>query len=292
MNIFKQIKNSVYGPEYYKNIVASTKLRSSIKYFAKFSLLIATLFVVVAVVTWPLVSKLANKALDSMVALYPNDLEVNIVNGQASINQPEPYFIKSADGTESLAVINTKEDFSISKFRSYGVPFMLTKTELVGIKDEGTGQLQIMPLPKDDMKINHAEVLKGKDWLVAKTPTIFIWVLIFGFIALFLATFSGTLLLNFLYAFGIWVMFKVIKRDLSYKKSYQVGIHAVTFVTLISLVTFFGIFKFLDGFFVKLFVTLIIVYINIVGFPKKSVANEQKENPEEIKELEVKEAKV
>lgn len=289
MNIFKQIKNSVYGPEYYKNIVANTKLRSSIKYFAKFSLLIATFFVVVAVATWPLISRLANKGLDSMVTLYPNDLEINIMKGEASINKPEPYFIKSTDGTENLAVINTKEDFSISKFRSYGVPFMLTKTELVGIKNEGTGQLQIMPLPKDDMKINHAEVMKGKEWLVDKTPAIFIWVLVFGFIAIFLATFSGTLLLNLLYAFGIWIMFKVIKRDLSYKKSYQVGVHALTFVTLISLVTFFGIFKFLDGFFVKLLLTLIIVYINFVGFGKKADQVEVKENNETIKEVEVKE---
>jgi hypothetical protein len=289
MNIFKQIKNSVYGPEYYKNIVANTKLRSSIKYFAKFSLLIATLFVVVAVVTWPLVSKLANKGLDSMVALYPSDLEINIMKGEASINQPEPYFIKSADGTENLAVINTKEDFSISKFRSYGVPFMLTKTELVGIKNEGTGQLQIMPLPKDDMKINQALVLDGQKWLIEKMPMIFIWVLLFGFIAIFLATFSGTLLLNFLYAFGIWIMFKVIKRDLSYKKSYQVGVHALTFVTLISLVTFFGVLKFLDGFFVKLLLTLIIVYINFVGFGKKADQVEVKENNETIKEVEAKE---
>lgn len=282
MNIFKQIKNSVYGPEYYKNIVASTKLRSSIKYFAKFSLLIATLFVVVAVVTWPLVSKLANKGLDSMVALYPSDLEINIKKGEASINKPEPYFIKSADGTESLAVINTKEDFSISKFRSYGVPFMLTKTELVGIKDEGTGQLQIMPLPKDDIKINQALVLDGQKWLIEKMPMIFIWVLVIGFMVLFLTIFSGTLFLNLIYAFGIWIMFKVLKNDLSYKKSYQVGIHAVTFVTLISLVTFFGIFKFLDGFFIKLLLILVVVYINFVGFGKKA-------DKVEIKELEVKE---
>lgn len=289
MNIFKQIKNSVYGPEYYKEVVANKKLRSSIKYFAKLSLLIASLFVVGAIITWPLVSKMAKQGLNSVVAMYPSDLEINIVNGQASINQPEPYFIKSTDGKESFAVINTKEDFSISKFRSYNVPFMLTKTELVGVKDEGTGQLQIMPLPKDDIKIDKALVLKTQDWLVNKLPTIFIWVLVFGFMALFLASFSGTLVLNLIYAFGIWIMFKVIKRDLSYKKSYQVGIHAVTFVTLISLVTFFGILNFLDGFFVKLFVTLIIVYINFVGFGKKADQMEVKDNNEPIKEVETKE---
>lgn len=289
MNIFHQIKNSVYGPEYYKKIVAHTRLRSSFKYLAKLSLLIATLFVVLAIVTWPLISRLSDKALNSLVAMYPSDLEVNIVNGQASINQPEPYFIKSTDGTENFIVINTKEDFSISKFRSYNVPFMMTKTEFVGVKDEGTGQLQIMPLPKDDVTINQVTVSQSKDWLVQKMPVIFLWTLIFGFVALFLMVFSGTLFLNLLYALGIWIMFKVTKKDLSYKKSYQVGIHAVTFVTLISLVTFFGILSFLDSFSMKLLLVLLIVYINFKDYFHSKLKGEESVKSEEATEVEVKE---
>lgn len=262
MNIFQQIKSSVYGKEYYKDVVSNMRLSSSIKYLAKFCLLIVALGVVAAVIFLPTMSKLAKKGITSTVALYPDDLEVTIAQGKASINQPEPYFIKGQDG-KNLVVVDTKSESSISKFREYGAFAMLSATEIIALKDTGTGQLQVMPLPKEDVVLTKALAVEGQDWLINALPWIFAMIILIGAVFLFLANFVGSLIVLFIYALAIWVMSKVCKWNLSYKKSYQVGIHAMTLVSVLSLVALFGVYKFFDNFFLKLIVVLVVTYINL-----------------------------
>ncbi len=292
MNIFQQIKSSVYGPEYYKEVVGNMRMRSSIKYLAKLSLLIALLSIVVSIVFLPKMSKLAKEQINSIVALYPADLEVTITKGKASINQPEPYFIKGVDG-KNLIVINTKEAFTVDKFQAYGTFALLSATEFVAIKDMDTGQLQVMPLPKQDGFVTKALVLKGQGWLVDALPWIFAVIIVCIGMVFFIGNFVGSLIILFIYALAVWIMSQIFKWNLSYKKSYQVGLHAMTLASILSLVTFMGVLGFMDNFFVKLLLVILVVYINLRNLITVApVVTIPEVMPEPIKEVEVQKATV
>lgn len=295
MNIFKQIKNSVYGPEYYKDVVSNIRLRSSVKYLARFSLLIATLGVVIALIFLPTVSTKIKSAMESTVNSYPEDLEVTFKDGKASVNQPEPYMIAfpmgwkdidtSEDSTpDNVVVINTKEEFSISKFREYSTMVLLTENEIVGLKSNN--ELRIIDIKDfEDTTIDKQMVLDGQAWLLKSLPTIFTTIIIVGFFVLFLANFLGTLSALFLYALAIWGMSAILKFGWTYKKSYQVGIHGITLVNLLGFLSVFGLAGMLNDFFVKIALLLIVIYFNVYKFAMKkdSQPNTVEVEAEEVK---------
>lgn len=273
MNIFKQIKSSIYGPEYYRKVVGEMRLRSSIKYLAKFSIIIAMLAVIVAVCFLPWASTKVKSVVESAVSSYPADLEITFKEGKASVNQPEPYMIPvpaewqdseitDDSNLKNLVVINTKEAFSIPKFREYATMIWLTETEIVGLKDNN--ELQIIDTKDlEDIVINKDMVIAKQGWLVDHLPTIFTFIIVVGFFIIFLANFMGTLSALFIYAFAIWGMSAILKKGWGYKKSYQIGIHAITLVSILGLLSVFGLAGLLGSFWVKVVLILLVVYINL-----------------------------
>lgn len=273
MKIFKQIKDSIYGPEYYRKVVGEMRLRSSVKYLAKFSILIAILVVVVGACFLPWASTKVKSVVESAVSSYPADLEITFKDGKASVNQPEPYMIAvptewqddemtDDSSLKNIIVINTKEAFSIPKFREYSTMIWLTETEIIGLKDNN--ELQIIDT-KDlkDVVVNKDMVLAKQAWLLDHLPTIFTFIFIVGFFVIFLANFMGTLSALLLYALFIWGMSAILKLGLGYKKSYQVGIHAITLVSILGLLSVFGLAGLLGSFWVKVVLILLVVYINL-----------------------------
>ncbi|HAE36392.1 MAG: hypothetical protein UR85_C0001G0013 [Candidatus Nomurabacteria bacterium GW2011_GWF2_35_66] len=271
MNIFIQIKNSIYNKEYYKTTVLEEPLRQSIKYLAKLSLLIAFLLSVIFLASMPFMIKAIKTNLTSFTETgYPDGLVVSIKNGSASVNQPEPYFIKVPDSIksdlsssstkiENLMVINTSEPFSLDKFKEYATFSYLTKNEVVMMGENN--EIKIISLSKfGNADITKPWILEKQALLYKLLPVILIFLVLMAFIFIFIFEFIGSLVILLLYALVVWGLMSIKGIKLTYGRSYQIAIHAITLVVFIGLIGQF--IKPLNNFFVKLLILIIIVYLN------------------------------
>jgi hypothetical protein len=271
MKIFTQIKNSIYNKEYYNTTVLNQPLRTSVKYLAKLTLLVSLLGIIIFSFSIPTINKEIKKSVSSFVVNYPEDLIVSINNGIATINREEPYIVKMPESLiesngskplniDNLLIINTLEPFSSDKFKADSTLFLLTKTDIVSIKNE-SGEINILPLSEfDNIEINKNFVL-DKEILVYKIlPWVMASIIPLGFMGIFIGIFAGTLVILFFHAVLVLIILKIKGIKIDYKKSYQIALHASTLLLII------GIFNSylgpLNNIFVKFLILSIIVYIN------------------------------
>jgi hypothetical protein len=297
MNIFKQIKNSVYNKEYYKSTVSVESFRQSVKYLAKLSSLIAVLVSVIFMIFIPFMVKAIKTSTSSFTSGYPEGLVVSIKGGTASVNQPEPYFVKVPDSMKStsntnstkidnLIVINTTEPFSLDKFKEYATFAYLTKNEIVMMGENN--EIKIMSLSKfGSAEITKNWVFEKQAMLFRLLPWILFFMIVMAFIFIFMFEFIGSMVILFLYALAVWGLMEIKGIKITYGRSYQIAIHAITLVIFISLI---GVFvKPLNNFFVKLLIFIIITYIN---FEKIADTNTKKDIKKDITEESAQEDKV
>lgn len=243
MNIFTKIKNSIYNPKYYGEV-----LEKPFSYFLKYYLLFALLFslvftIVVTVMFIPVVKFLSDDALQ-MANFFPQELVVNFKNGKASTNVQEPYFIKvpeylkSNNANTSIAkldnviVIDTKDKFDIDTFYSYKTFMLLTSDSIVYTNQNG--QISINPISAaKDFTLNKDVVMgfanKIKPFFVFLYPIVFVFAYIVGFlivISKMIYLFFGALL--------IWLVAIAKGVKLGYKKSYKLGLHLMTAAIIIT----------------------------------------------------------
>ncbi|MEK7585912.1 MAG: DUF1189 family protein [Patescibacteria group bacterium] len=276
MNIITEIKNSVYNPAYYQDVVSNKSFGSSVKYLAKLALISSLAISIFFAFQIPKVSKIAKEAISTSVVSYPEDLVVTMKNGNASINKPEPYIVKipqswqnigdnDSSNLDNLIVINTKDDFNLETFRGYSTMVLLTKTEFISLKDS-SGEIRIIPVSKfGNIEITKSWLIEKQAWIFKIMPKVAVLIIIFMYIAISIGIFLGTLFMLLFYALAIWLMSNLRKLNFSYKKSYQVGLHAVTLVVIVGIIS--TILSIPDNFFIRLLVLLCVVFLN---FPKVS----------------------
>ena len=282
MNIFIQIKNSIYNKEYYQSTVLNQSLRSSVKYLAKLSLLVALLGCVVFSVALPRLIVKAKGAITSTVDEYPNDLIVTLKDGNVSINKPEPYIVKVPESLskptdsnspkiENLIVINTTEPFSLDKFKSYATYILITKTEVVSMQSKN-GEIKISSLDKlGNLEITKSWVMEKEAVLMKILPSIISIIVVLMFIGISIGLFVATLIALLFSAIIVWLIFKIKKTEITYKKSYQVALHASTIILIICI--FNSYLGFFGNSFFKLLIFVILIIINFDGY--KTIKSEE-----------------
>jgi hypothetical protein len=280
MKLFKEIKNSIYNPAYYRTVVQEERFKNSIKYLAKVSLLASLACAIVVAISLPFLYKTLKTEAAKAVTAYPDDLVVSIKGGTASINKPEPYAIPMLPSwkefhtpknpaKESIIVIDTTKAFNLDDFRSYSAYALLTKTDLILPKDP-SGGAQIIPLAKvHDVVITKALLLEKEAKLITLLPALMVFILACAYVGFFILNFIGTLIMLLIFACFIWLLAKAKGEALTYKKAYQVGLHASTIVLFLNILGLF--ISALSPFFIKLVAILLIVYINL--YPDMHKAN-------------------
>jgi len=244
-NFFLHIKQSVYSPSFYEELLRSP-LTHSFRYFIGFAVLLALLVMVVAGIFYmPSLKAFMAELRPSVVQGFPTELVIEIKDGKASVNVAEPYFVSmpgqlasffkkaDTDALPSLIVIDTKTDFSFTQFNTYRTLAWLTKDSIV-YQEEGGG-LKIIPLhSQTNERIDKQTIVLVMDKIAPY----------FNFVApVFLfAVFGGTIFvmgLNLLYLFlgalFIYVLARVRQVHISYKKAYQWGMHAMTLPLVVEL---------------------------------------------------------
>lgn len=250
MNIFLKIKNSIYNPKYYNEVIEKP-FSYSLKYLLVFALLFALVFTIVATIKFiPVVNFLSEKA-PQIANYFPQELTVIIKDGKVLTNVQEPYFIKipqemkdnniqtDATNFDNLVVIDTKNKFDIDTFKSYKTFVLLTLDSIVYI--DGNNQISIGSLSEvKNFTLNKEKVLSFinivKPFLVILYPIVFVGAYIIGY---------GVVMFNMIYllfgALGIWAVARIKGVKIGYKKSYQVGIHLMT--SAIIIVSILGAFS-------------------------------------------------
>ncbi len=278
MNIFTKIKNSIYNKDYYKSTVLTESFGESIKYVIQVALVFALFASVIFAFLTPKILNSIKQMVSSVVVGYPEDLVVSIKDGNATVNRPEPYFIKvkesfAGDGSiENMMVINTTESFDSLKFKEYKTFSLLTKNEIVVIAENG--EIKILPLANfGNIEISKSWIIEKQDWLFKSLPWFMVGMFFLLYIGIFFLEFIVAMVTLLLYALITWLILKIKKIDVSYGRAYQIAAHAGTIIMFFVIIGQY--FKPLNNIFLKLAILAFIVYLNFDRV--NSTLNEDKE---------------
>lgn len=245
------LKKTFTSPLYYKEILKapfSFSLKFFIFYFFLFSI-ITTLFVSIN-----FLSKTQSyiRNLPAMlIEAYPEELELKIRNGEVSTNVKEPFKITvkevekvfeenkdnvlgaKEEDVENILVIDTSG--TMEDFEKYNTAVLITKKNIMYISDQG--RHESIPLSEvGDVTINRnmVEMFVGK--AAPLLNLVFPGLVLFVFIGTFsFLPFANMVYLLF-FALVLWIIAKLMKYVLSFRKAYQMGLHLVVITT-----TLFGL---------------------------------------------------
>ena len=273
MKIFKDIKNSVYSPQFYSH----KKTESGSKafwYFIKLSLIISlcgTLLMSIVLIP-ALMFGLSQENITKIASYYPQDLEVVIKQGIASTNVAEPYAIaipstfvpKNTPGTthipKNIIVINTKATFDMTSFEAADAFAFLTKDSLI-VRDDQKGKVTIQSLKEmPDVQLNKAKITGWISMVPTLLKVIIPSLVVMIYVGLFLLIVISKLFLISIAAILLFVAGKITKSQVTYSQWFKLGLYAVTPLIVIEIIALgFGIDL---AWYVSMLVLLATVFVN------------------------------
>ncbi|OGZ18518.1 MAG: hypothetical protein A2494_01810 [Candidatus Lloydbacteria bacterium RIFOXYC12_FULL_46_25] len=236
--LFSYIKESVYSPEYYRQLL-SRPFSYSWKYYSALAMLLAVFLTIVSSVPLvPIVNRATHEFPQKFFAYYPDELELHVQNGVVTTNVAEPYFLplpemlKSEIADENVAVdhlvvIDTKTPISLEAFRAYGAIMWIGSTAIASYDDQKG--ITIKPMTKDANFVVSETVLRSIESRMSPYYVFISPVMV-------LAIFFGLMIalgINFIYlVFGaVFIMLFgrfALKQKWGYGTSYRIGLHAIT----------------------------------------------------------------
>jgi hypothetical protein len=285
---FKNLSNSIYNPEFYKNL-KNQPTKASLRYYFSFVTYISILSAIfISVFILPKLWFLTSKdTVINAINQFPADLEVAVKNGIATSNAKEPYVVnldqefqkifgkdlKNADTISKngpgVLIIDTKDTYSLDSFKEYPNFTLLTKDSLVS-KNESQGKTTINNLKGvPDLTINKTTLLS---WESSLRP--YVWIItpmfILGAFLVNMFIYCLYLLILFVTALLILLMAKLMKVEANYAYSYRISLHAVTLSIIFEAILM--VFGFPIPRFVPTLILIIVVYFNLNGIRKIPVA--------------------
>jgi hypothetical protein len=174
MDFLQKIKSSIYNPAFYSKIKHQS-LGSALKYFFLFILILTVINVLF--LSYELGIKLPQEIrnyINQTVSSFPQDLEVNIDQGQVTTTAQEPFFVPipqdlneaRSEDLNNLLVIDTKTPYSATQFNQYKTFAWLTKDSLF-YQNRDFDQRSLDLTEFDNFKINRSIV---QEWVAKFSP--------------------------------------------------------------------------------------------------------------------------
>ena len=247
---FKNIYRSIFDLGFYQELL-KTPFSFSLKYL--YLLLYLTVFIG-TIFFLPEVFKLKDqlpkftKAVQQTSQNYfPQELVVSVKNGTLSTNVKEPYSLplptglkdKDGQGLDNLVVIDTKA--SPEDIKNYSTAVLITKKALVYPRDKNY-EFFLFDNIKQNITINkntyEGLINRAIDFLnhlpqflpLAIIALILIWPFIGAGLNLF-----AYLLVLFFYFLLPFLIAKLLRKNISFAKTYQLAIHCSTLIILANL---------------------------------------------------------
>ncbi len=256
--------NSLTKPSYYKDILEA-KFSFSLKYLLSLFLLVS-LIVGVSLSARilgfvPQTPRFVKETKDFLVETYPKELKLTLKEGKITTNVKEPYFIDLAEDKKAtispfshLIAISTKGNSQdIKNLDSF---FLLTEDSLIVSEGSASASYRVISLGSTLSKIPNGVSMdktlfvsildKFTPSVLKVLPRIIVGVsfLILIFYPLLRGTFGFIFEAVFLLpaALVLFVGAKILKKNLSFAKTYQMSFHGATIpVTLSFLFGFSGL---------------------------------------------------
>lgn len=277
MELFKKIKNSIYNPNYYSELIEKP-FSYSLKYYLVFTLLIAFLgMIILSFTAVPSIKSFLDTVGSDILNQYPNELEIVIKNGKASTNVSEPYFVAASEewkgGEKNIFVIDTKNPFSIEGFKNYQTECLLTQDSLACYDENGTIKItSLAQIPNFTLNKDTVSSFFNKITPFFKlTYPIFI-------IGAWLGIFTGYTF-RFVYllfaAILVWIIAKIKKVKIGYGKSYQLSMHLLTLPIIITFLFNYIIKHFVTGFSIPYFFIVLFLIMAVINLKPRAVAEPQ-----------------
>ena len=236
--LLRTFVKSVSDPSYYNHVLRA-KFSFSVKYFLAFMAVLAAVNTAQYHFTIkPRVDKFVNQAIEQTVAAYPNTLVLSITDNKLHIaGRPDPVYIpfpQFLDGLKTnqfnyLAILTESATLPKDRALITAIADQLiirtpdsSRKEILTYSQLDLPQGQTVTLTKDLLTQATTRLQTFTDRLIAYSPLL---VFIFLVLALPLGTAIG-LLFNTLIT---WLAAHILNKGLSYKHSYQIGLHTATF---------------------------------------------------------------
>jgi len=229
-------KSSISSFSYYKDIL-DTNFSFSIKYLAVLSLIATSIVTANIYITeLPALNNFITQQKSEVIKTYPDELEITLKDKNWSINQTEPYAIKTPESLkttdtplpENLVVFN--RNGTINDFENAKTLVLVNSTNLL-IKSDN--KLEVQPLeatlkdiPEGTLNKNLFTNLINEFSKVTKYLAPFF--LIVTAIFVFVYFFAFRLVYLIFVAMSLWVVNMFVKPDIEFKHLYRIGLHAMT----------------------------------------------------------------
>ena len=239
---FYTFYKSLSSPPYYKDLL-NVDFSFSVKYF--FVLMAVAFTITTPGLLEPLRNDFNNsvdKFVENSKNYFPEDLVIEIKDGQININKPEPYILpvpesgNEDDYPENLVVIDS--DGTINDLEKYNTFSLINKSNIIA---QGSNRTEVYPLKNiPDTTITQEGFVNAVEKIepyVKALPYILIPLTLIISGAIYFG--SRIIYLTFV-AFILWLFVKILEIsteiDVNYKKSYQIAIHAMTLPLLIEVI--------------------------------------------------------
>ncbi|MEK7470782.1 MAG: DUF1189 family protein [Patescibacteria group bacterium] len=276
---YRTFVKSLTKPAYYKDIL-SAKFSFSLKYLALLLFLIS-IFGAFRIALGmqdlkPNLPGFIEKEKKVVVNVYPDKLVITLKSGKIFTNVREPYFIEMPeDGRDlgltasHLVAIDTKG--KAEDFQKYNSLVLLTSESAV--VSDGQSGFKVYPLRDilkdvpDGAELNKtiytaltSQLLPYLDKLPGYLTILAMVAVIFWPFLATLFSLSGHMFYLVFAAFILLLITKVMKKNLTYRKVYQLSLHALTLPILISFaLSLYG--KFVPFLFTAILIVFMIVVI-------------------------------
>lgn len=283
--MFQQIKKSIYGPDFYKDLVEKPRSFSWIYYLKLITLIALVGTILISLILVPKLVQFLNVMPGKVLAVYPAELEIAIAEGVAQSNVTEPYFVDISSvfnqtGQENIYVaVNTQAsaDFQtlISLNEERTVVALVGRKGVVFREEAGTDKFTYQAFPDDlDLTVNQDNLAEGLS-IISRyfflLPSLLVpFLFIFGLI--FMLALSVWLAVVALFLWAVYALAREKGDRFTFGQMYRFTLHAVTLsliarlAVIVLMVASPGKISFLP-FFITV-VTILVVIINVPLFGK------------------------
>ena len=240
--LLDQVRRSIYAPPFYAALPGRPG-GAAVRYFLLLTALLALVYWLTLLPGLIAFHQQAAEALETAVATYPDELVVEVRNGRAQANVPQPYFVPMpaawrGRGTPSnLLVIDTTRPFTFTERNRYETVAYLSSDALVLKNQNGSDRsIDLAQLGGGEpVRIDKPLVRAGGDyarpWFGLIGPVLVPLTLLGVWIS-----YLGRMLYLLLFAFVIWLLTRLAGQRLDYGGAYVAGLHAMTLALLVDLV--------------------------------------------------------
>ncbi len=264
MGLFQIIRSSVYDPAFYAGM-RDRSWTEAAKYYAVIAFVIV--FALLAPV-WVLLVNARPEHIDTIAAVFPDALEVTLVDGEMHINQAEPFAIPNTFTKElpgNFAVFTTQDDIYTPSALDEADTMVLFKNTFAVVEPGGRNEQRVFSYGTSTgtTTITKADITAIAEKIKPYVRPVAIIGGAFFFVLAVLLGGIGMLIFHLMYALipglFVYVYFKMRKRTDTFNTAYTTALFASIPVTLVFAIL--GLF-FVFPPFSYTFIVLLIVIMN------------------------------